>query len=431
MKKIDVAIKRYTLVVLMSALFCGANAQDYDKYFTAQRLRIDVVFAGDASSQSVYLNSLHKEQLWSGSRVNLKDPFYYGEYHYRVMTKSGEEIFSKGFNSLFQEWRTTSEAKESRKAFECSYWIPFPKESVVVVFYERDKQSGEFREMGRFPVDPADKLINQEIQNSYKIDTILYNGASSNKVDLVFIAEGYTAQQMDKFCMDAERFAGYLFDIEPYKSRKSDFNIWAVLSESQDSGTDIPQQDIWRRTAVSSNFYTFRIDRYLTAPNQRIVASAASNSNCDALYVIVNTEKYGGGGIFNFYGLSMSDHKHSAQVFVHELGHSFAGLGDEYYSSEVAYEEFYNLKVEPWEPNITTMVNFAGKWRDMISAGVPQPTPNDPAYKNITGLFEGGGYMAKGIFRPYLDCRMKTNTAEGFCPVCSRAINLMIDYYTK
>jgi len=424
-------ITRYSFVVLMLALISGVYAQDYNKYFTPERLRIDVVFAGDASSQSVYLNALHLERYWSGSRVTLNDPFNYGEYQYRVINKTGEVIFSKGFSSLFQEWRTTAQAKECKRAFECSYWIPFPKERVEVAFYEREKKSGEFREMGRFPVDPADRQINREIQNSYEIDTILYNGVSENKVDLVFIAEGYTAQEMEKFSRDAKRFAGYLFDIEPYKSRRGDFNIWAVLSESQDSGTDIPHQDIWRRTAISSSFYTFSIDRYLTAPNQKIVASAASNSNCDALYVIVNTEKYGGGGIFNFYGLSMSDHKHSAQVFVHEFGHSFAGLGDEYYASEVAYEEFYNLKIEPWEPNITTMVNFAGKWRDMISAEVPQPTPNDPAYKNVTGLFEGGGYMAKGIFRPYLDCRMKTNTAEGFCPVCRRAINLMIDYYSK
>lgn len=219
--------------------------------------------------------------------------------------------------------------------------------------------------------------------------------------------------------------------IEPYRSRMSDFNIWAVESVSKESGPDIPHNDIWKNTALSSNFYTFRIDRYLTAPNQSIVAKAASNAQCDALYVIVNTEKYGGGGIFNFYGLSMSDHKFSAEVFVHEFGHSFAGLGDEYYSSEVAYDEFYNLKTEPWEPNITTNVNFESKWKDMIDPKTPVPTPNDVAYKDVVGLFEGGGYMSKGIFRPHLDCRMKTNTAGGFCPVCVRAINKMIDYYTK
>ena len=114
----------------------------------------------------------------------------------------------------------------------------------------------------------------------------------------------------------------------------------------------------------------------------------------------------------------MSDHKYEAEVFVHEFGHSFAGLGDEYYDSETSYEDFYNIKIEPWEPNITTKVNFAEKWEDMVGT-------------NGVGLFEGGGYMAKGIFRPREDCRMKTNTAKDFCPVCQRAINRMIDIYTK
>lgn len=418
-------------VFLIFNTFMLSGQEIYDKYFTQERLRLDMVFAGDASSQKIFLESMHKESYWSGSGKNLIDPFQYGEYHYKVVDMNGNTLFSKGFNSLFQEWRTTAEAKECAKAFPASYWIPFPKERVKVVFSERVKESGEFREIASFPVDPADKLISCESENYFKVDTVLYNGPSSGKVDLVFIADGYTADEMDKFRRDVQRFKDYLFILEPYRSRIGDFNIWAVESVSKESGPDIPQNGIWRNTALSSNFYTFRIDRYLTAPNQSIVAKAASNAQCDALYVIVNTDKYGGGGIFNFYGLSMSDHKFSAEVFVHEFGHSFAGLGDEYYSSEVAYEEFYNLKTEPWEPNITTNVNFESKWKDMIDPKTPVPTPNDVAYKDVVGLFEGGGYMSKGIFRPHLDCRMKTNTAGGFCPVCVRAINKMIDYYTK
>jgi IgA Peptidase M64. len=206
--------------------------------------------------------------------------------------------------------------------------------------------------------------------------------------------------------------------MEPYKSRKNDFNIWAVESVSEDSGTDFPHKNIWKNTAANSNFYTFRIDRYLTAPNQTDVCKLASNAPYDALYVIVNTSVYGGGGIYNFYGLSMSDDKYESEVFVHEFGHSFAGLGDEYYDSETAYDGFYNLKVEPWEPNITTMVNFSAKWKDMVG-------------KNGVGIYEGGGYMTKGVFRPREDCRMKTNTANDFCPVCQKAIRKMIDAYTK
>ncbi len=426
----SIKISATALILLLSVAFSQAQER-FDRYFTGERLRADVIFAGDESSQMVYLDALYKESIWSGSRVNLTDSFHYGEYRYKVFTESGEEIFSSGFNNLFQEWRTTAEAKIMKRAFSGSYHIPFPKERVTIVFYERLKATGEISEIGRFPVDPNDKLINREVQNNYLSDTIHYSGASEIKVDLVFVAEGYTADEMDKFILDANRFAGYLFDIEPYKSRKNDFNIWAVRSLSADSGCDIPQSDIWKSTAISSSFYTFRIDRYLTAPNQKLVASAVSNLPCDAMYVIVNTEKYGGGGIYNFYGLSMSDHKLSAQVFVHELGHSFAGLGDEYYSSEVAYEEFYNLKIEPWEPNITTLKNFDSKWRDMILPETQLPTPSLPEFKNVVGLFEGGGYMAKGIYRPYLDCRMKANTAEGFCPVCSRAIERAIDHYIK
>ncbi len=406
-------------------------ADDYGRNFTNERLRIDVVFAGDAETQSVYLDGMHKEAHWSGSRVNLIDPFNYGEYKFCVYSADNQLIFSKGFNTLFQEWRTISEAKEIKRSFTSSFWMPFPKDRVTVVFFERDTQSGDFTVMEKFAVDPYDKLISDELQNRFITDTILYNGDPSVKLDLLFLAEGYTASEMDKFIKDANRFAGYLFDIEPYKSRKADFNIWATKSVSKESGTDIPHKGIWKNTALSSNFYTFRIDRYLTAPDFKIVASAASGSHFDAIYVIVNTEIYGGGGIYNYYGLSMADHPSAAAVFVHELGHSMAGLGDEYYTSDVAYEEFYNLNREPWEPNLTTLVDFDSKWREMIVEGTPLPTPNREEYKGVTGLFEGGGYMSKGIFRPFLECRMKSNNADGFCPVCTNAINKMIDYYIK
>ncbi len=418
-------------LILIFAVF-PANCQiKYDTYFTPERLRIDLVFAGDSDSQHVFLDGLAKECAWSGSRTNLKDPFGYGEYYLEIRNLNGETIYSKGFNTLFQEWRTTAEAGHTPKSFYSSYIVPFPKNKVQLVISERVKSSGKFKEIYSIEIDPEDKLINKEITNNFNVASILNNGNSNEKVDLLFIAEGYTADEMDKFRKDAEKFAGYLFEMEPYKSRKQDFNIWAVESVSKDSGTDIPHHDIWKNTVASSNFYTFRIDRYLTSPDQKLISRIASNSPYDALYVIVNTNKYGGGGIYNFYGLSMSDHKLEAPVFVHEFGHSFAGLADEYYESEVAYEDFYNLKTEPWEPNITTLVNFEKKWKDMISKDTPQPTPNDPAYIDVVGVFEGGGYMAKGIYRPYYECRMKNNTAKGFCPVCQRAINKMIDYYTK
>ncbi len=416
--------------MLLLTFSCGAQVK-YDDYFTQDRLRIDLIFAGNSQTQSVYLDGLHFEKDWSGTREHLIPDFDFGEYRLDVYAADGVRVFSQGFCSLFAEWRTTAEASRVDKAFSNSLRIPFPKGKVKVLISERIKRSGEMSKLFSFEINPADRSINRDRENDFEVVQVLYNGPSENKVDLVFVAEGYTAEEMNKFRHDVEKFTGYLFDIEPYKSRKNDFNIWAVESISVDSGTDIPHHNVWKNTVASSNFYTFYIDRYLTAPDHKKVAQIVSNAPCDAIYVIVNTDKYGGGGIYNYYGLSMSDNRFEAEVFVHELGHSFVGLGDEYYESSVAYENMYDMSVEPWEPNLTTLADFSSKWASMVQEGTPIPTPNDRAYKDVVGAFEGGGYSAKGIYRPYLDCRMKNNIAEGFCPVCNAAIQRMIDYYCR
>jgi hypothetical protein len=245
---------------------------------------------------------------------------------------------------------------------------------------------------------------------------------------------------MEKFRSDVNRHIGYLFEMEPYKHRQNDFNIWAVESVSPKSGTDIPHHDIWKQTAANSNFYTFKTDRYLTASDHTLLCQLTSNVPCDIIYVIVNTEKYGGGGIYNFYGLSMSDHSTTPQVFVHEFGHAFAGLADEYfYEMDESFIDMYNTAIEPWEPNITSLVEFEKKWKDMLDENTPIPTPVPAAanasgakdHTQILGVYEGGGYMTKGIYRPVDNCRMRANNAIGFCPVCQRAIERMIDYYCK
>ncbi len=410
---------------LTLSFFCALNAiaqnSDefiYDNYFTPERARIELVFGGDASEQHLFLAGLYREPTWSGPRKTLVEPFNYGEYRYEVYSKDGKLLMKKGFNTLFQEWRTTPEAKRTKRSFTGSYLIPFPKDSIKVIFYQRSWVDGNYSSLLTIDISPEDKAINGEIQNSHKTIPIRVNGDSWNKVDLLFIAEGYTIDQMNKFLNDVNKFTGYLIETEPYKSRHEDLNIWALCIPSEESGTDIPQNNIWKNTALSSNFYTFSLDRYLTAPDHSLIAAAAWASPYDIIYVIVNTEKYGGGGIYNYYGLSMSDHKNESEVFVHELGHAFAGLADEYYSSAVTYEEFYNLSLEPWEPNITTKVDFASKWIDLMG-------------KDSVGLYEGGGYTAKGIFRPREDCKMKSNVSQTFCPVCERAINKMINFYTK
>lgn len=403
---------------------------DYDAHFTGERLRIDLVLAGDATRQSAYLKELHRETEWAGSPNSLVDKFGYGQYFVELTDGSGL-IYSRGFSTLFEEWRTTAQAATTPMAASQSVWTPFPKEKVHFTLYQRIRETGRFVSMLEFDIDPADRHIIPGPDNSFTVTPLLHSGISAHKVDLVFAGEGYTAAQLPKLREDAMKITDYFFSMEPYASRKDDFNVWLVESVSGEQGSDIPQDGIWHDTLMDSMFDTFYIDRYLTVTDQTKIASAVSGAPVDAVFVIVNDSKYGGAGIYGSYAMGTSDNVRSLPVTIHEFGHSFAGLGDEYYDSEVAYEDYYPAGIEPWEPNITTMADFGAKWQDMIKEGTPVPTPNDSTYKGVTGCFEGAGYMTYGCFRPYFECRMLNNTAPGFCPVCQRAINRMIDSYTK
>ena len=245
------------------------------------------------------------------------------------------------------------------------------------------------------------------------------------------IAEGYTSSEMEKFRNDVKKLGNYLFNQAPFGKYKNNINIYGIEAVSGESGADVPGKGIYVNTALNSSYYTFDTDRYLTTQDIKAVNDYAAYAPHDQIIILINSSTYGGGGVYNYYTASTIDHKLSPEVIVHEFGHGFVGLGDEYGGGDVAYEEFYPLKVEPWEPNITTLVDFDSKWKNMIPAGVPVPTPNDPKYKNVTGLFEGGGYVDKGIYRSALDCRMRTNEAKGFCEVCQKAIEKMILFYIE
>ena len=400
----------------------------FDDYFEPKTLRFDFYLAGNAERQDVFVDCFREEPQWGGPLTHLTDNPDYGEYCYHVYDEeSGVLIYVKGFCSLFQEWRTTDEAQTINRSYSQVIVMPYPKKNIRLEILTRNYNTGKFESLFQTSLDPKSIYINREKRQEYPVTKILNNGAPAQKVDLVFVAEGYTKDETDKFRKDAARFTDFLFQTRPYSDRKNDFNVWAVECTSEESGTDIPGQNIWKNTALQSHFWTFGIDRYLTAPNLALIRDKVWNVPCDVLFVIVNSEKYGGGGVYNYYALGTADHAQSCPVFVHELGHSFAGLADEYFNSEVAYNDFYNLNVEPWEPNITTLVNFDMKWKNMLPAGTSIPTLPDETDKDSAGVYEGGGYVTKGVFRPMINCRMRSNSA-GFCPACQRAINWMIDW---
>jgi len=424
-------MKRTISIFLALMLFLPCFSQErvsYDDHFTSERLRIDLVLAGNKDVQRAYLSRLHKESKWVGPKGGLIDPFLYGENLFEVYS-GGKLIYSKGFSTLFHEWTTTEEASRVDKAYTQSIWMPFPKDKVEVILYRRDKKTGRFEKFFSFSVDPSDKLITQGKENDFVVSELQSAGDPSRKLDILFVAEGYTESQRDKLHSDAHRFMEYMFSMAPYKFHRFDINVRLLESYSQESGVDKPHKDVWVNSVLDSGFYTFYTDRYLTVSDHTRIASVVSGAPFDVLFILVNDDTYGGGGIYNSYAMGTVDSRFAPEVFIHEFGHSFAGLADEYYSSDVAYEDIYDLGVEPWEPNVTSLKDFGKKWKDMMDEGTPIPTPVADEYSSRVGVFEGAGYMSKGLYRPYVNCRMLSNTAEGFCPVCSRAIERMIDYY--
>lgn len=419
----------HCLVLLIS--LTNASGQSYKKHFTENTLRFDYQLAGNSEEIKVYPLEIKQEPFWSGNHKSLIDQFNLGTYRFKIKEQqSGHLIFMQGFSPLFQEWQTTNEAQNTNRTFYQVIRFPFPKHPVELCIEKRNWQ-GEFELIYATTINPENYFIRMETPQNNMVEKIIDNGHPNKKVDIAILAEGYTDNEMDKFVSDAQRLSDSLFSTAPFAEMKDHFNVYAVKTISEESGTDVPGEKIYKNTAFNSSFYTFDIPRYLTTIDMKSIHDAAAIVPYDQIYVLVNTERYGGGGFYNFLNVCTSDHELSKEVFIHEFGHGFAGLADEYYNSKVAYEDYYNLNVEPWEPNITTLVDFENKWSNQVNKEIPIPTPRTDQYLNTTGVFEGGGYMSKGIFSPVQDCRMKSNEADGFCPICQQAIIRVIKTYTE
>lgn len=423
-------MKKPFVFVLIFSYYLSTAQVSFNDFFVSKTMRLDFYHAGDSRSEQVYFEQVKQEPYWGGSKTNLTDKFDYGAYKFTVSdSASGKIIYSRGYSSLFEEWQATDEAKKISRSFYETIVFPYPKKTVRVKIESRDKQN-KFKEVFAITLNPENYFIKKEgplRSDSYKL---LDSGDPSVKVDIVLVPEGYAKEELPKLKKDAGRFAEYLFKHAPYTDSKNKFNIWLVEAVSQESGTDIPASGIWKNTVVNSNFYTFDSERYLTTMDIKSIRDIAGNVPYDQIFVLVNSKKYGGGGIFNDYSMCSSDNESSEWVFIHEFGHAFAGLADEYFDSQVSVSDYYDLKSEPWNPNITTLVNFDKKWKSLVVSDMPVPTPVNEKFREQAGVYEGASYVAKGMFRPYQSCEMKELRA-GFCPVCSKAIIEMIDFYTK
>ncbi|MCX6285779.1 MAG: M64 family metallo-endopeptidase [Bacteroidetes bacterium] len=434
-----------SFIALTLTVPCETEAQDnaamaavtisdpfrFDDFFLNKTLRIDYFLSGDQSGEHVFFREMREEPSYGGPHHDLLALKNTGTYRYILIdSASGELMFSKGFCSLFQEWQGTPEAKEIRRAFPMVAVMPFPIKTAQFIIEKRSYETGAFEKLFEMRIRPDDYYILKDSIHRLKVENLLYSGDPSDHVDVAFLAEGYTETDMPKFIADARSMVDYLLSVEPYSNFRDKFNFYAVRSPSDESGVTIPGKELYVNTNIHSSFYTFGMDRYLTSFDTKAIYDIAANVPYDAIFVLVNSKRYGGGGFYNHYCEGTVDNQYSKVVAVHEFGHSFAGLADEYFNAEVTYTGFYNPKVEPWEQNITTNNDFASKWQSMIPADVPVPTPRDSRYQDVIGMFEGGGYVRNGVYSPFMDCRMKSNEAKGFCPVCQKAIIQMIRYYS-
>ena len=406
-------------LLLLSVLLCGATllqAQDfYKNHFLEKTLRVDYIFSGTDKTCDIALSELKTLDGWAGRRVNMTEVPLRGNGQL-LMTDaaSGDTLYRMSFCTLFQEWQATEEATRVRRSFENVFLLPMPAKPVNIEVKLFDFHANVAGTMTH-PVDPADILIRPvDVENPYRV--LLHSGDSKDKIDVAILSEGYTKKEMKRFYKDAQATVDALLSHEPFASMKDRFNIVAVAAPSQDSGVSVPREGKWCRTAVDSHFDTFYSDRYLTTLHLSQMHDALSGVPYEHIIILANTDTYGGGGIYNSYTLTTAHHSAFAPVVVHEFGHSFGGLTDEY-AYDDQYVEYYYPDIEPWEQNITTMADFSKKWKDLYEQGV-------------VGLVEGGGYQTKGVWRPQENCRMRTNAAEAFCPVCQRALRQIIDFYT-
>jgi hypothetical protein len=448
--------------------------------FAAPRtLRVDYYHTGNAKEERFSLDRVVLEPLpWPGDPSRPIDTTNRGTYFFEVRdAASGAVLYSRGFSSIYGEWETTAEARDVNRTFSESLRFPSPDKPVRIIVRKRDARN-VFRDIWTTAVDPSDKFVvrGAESPDAGPLIKLHESGEPAKKLDLLILGDGYTARERGKFERDARRLTATLLATSPFKERQSDINVWGLSPPAAQSGISRPSQNIYRRSPVGATYDAFDSERYVLTFENKAFRDIAANAPYDVVEILTNSATYGGGGIFGQYSTVAADSVWSSYVFVHEFGHHIAGLADEYYTSDVAYLPAAD-RVEPWEPNATAMLDPAAlKWKDLVTPGISIPTPwpkdefeaytkeiqqkrrairaankpeadmdalfrdeekrdttllNEGPQAGKVGAFEGANYEARGSYRPQADCIMFTRDNVPFCIVCRRAIEQILDLYSR
>jgi hypothetical protein len=458
--------------MITALLLAGAlAAPSADAAAVPATLRVQYVHTGTATEERFALRDVVREGAWPGPPSGNVDDGRHGVYRVEVRdAASGAVVFAQGFASIFGEWMTTAEAKSIARGFDESVRFPEPAGPVDVAISKRGAD-GAYKTVWTVRVDPKAPWIDRSAPPAgARVWAVQESGPPAEKVDLLLIGDGYTAAERDKWHRDAKRLAESLFAVSPFRERRRDFNVWAIDVASDESGVSRPSDGVYRRSALRATYDAFGSERYVLAFDDARVREVAAAAPYDFIEIVVNDRKYGGGGIHNLYATVSADNEFTPYVFVHEFGHHFAALGDEYYTSSTAYEAAKG-RPEPPDPNVSADPR-APKWKDLVAAGTPLPTPwpkeeferGQKAYQERrakiradkrpesemealfrqekarstallapftgkVGAFEGAMYESTGYYRPEADCIMFTRDDVPFCAVCRRAIEATIDRY--
>ena len=409
---------------------------EYDKYFTSNTLRFDFQHVGDNTNETYHFDGMKFEGEWAGSKKALINPFGYGEQLFRIIdTAEGKVIYQNNYCTLFNEWQTTAEAEKTSRSYPESLIFPCPKKDFTVEIYARNKTSKIFEKKYTYSASINDYNI-KPYNKEYETVDIHIGGAIEHSLDIVLLPDGFTTDEKAKFLDACKAWQDALFGYAPFTENTHRINIRAVWAPSKESGISIPGKNIWKETLLDCRFYTFGSERYQMTSDFQKVRDVAASAPYESIFILTNSDKYGGGGIYNYYGLgSAGKTGKTGEVYVHEFGHSLMGLGDEYVEKGNTVSALYPAGKEPWEPNLTTLTAFEKKWHKMIKADTPIPTPTSDSLTALpdsqwpVGVYEGGGYLEKGIYRPWPKCMM--NQLYNFCPVCQEAIVKYLDYICK
>jgi len=486
--------RKIFFLLTLSVVVTAQETINFEDFFTDKTLRIDYFHTGDAKTELITFDQLYEQGSWAGSLKNLTDNFNNGRYYVKIYDEATNKlIYSKGFDSYFGEYQTSEWGIAGiKKSYHESVLIPYPKKNIKFSFESRNREK-KLSEIFFQVIDPNNVMVIRDkvLDNDVIIVNAVNNGDPHKKVDIVILGEGYAKNDVEKFNSDLKKFTDVHFSHEPYKSNKSKFNIYGVLKPSQESGVDEPDHASFKKTSLNATFNSLGSERYLLTEDNKTMRDIAAHVPYDAIYIMVNHKRYGGGGIYNLYCTFTTDNQWYAYLFLHEFGHSFAGLADEYYTSATAYNEFYPKGIEPVEPNITALLNPSElKWKELITSGIKIPTPwekenydsSDYAYQrlrqqlntqiadmkkngipqneiavveeeaerlsrehaeaadeylrkskfwNKVGAFEGAGYSSQGLYRSMLDCLMFSKGDKPFCKVCGAAVERVIRHYAE